>query len=261
MHRPASSSPRRPPGYRLRGCSPMRASGGPPLRAMTFHERASRSKRLPSGCWISRTSFTRCRIARARRKPIPGSISTAASARSSRSRARARVNCRTVTCISMVRRRGSVERGHLRGPARLCAARRRGGAYQCVQFPGVGDARKTCARDTRRRAGHRQAGDGDGVSRGARRAPDHRVGHFARGRTAARVRKLGQSVRPSDVSGLRLLHRLRAHGRAAPCASEDRSARRTVRRGDRFAEFEHSRRMPRRARPNSTSSSRRSSAR
>ena len=202
---PARCSPRhRPPGSILAPSSHMRVRlGGPALRAHDI----SRAGRRAQGACQAAARFQ----GRVLRAVVLHGCDKSGFLDRYRRRHRHDLRVREQGCtrtaeqsrVSRWRRRGSVERRQLPGSAHLCAAGRRGGAYQRVQFPGVGNAGETCARDTRRHAGHRQAGDGDGVSRGARRTPDHRVGHFARGRTAARVRQLGQSVRPFDVSGFR----------------------------------------------------------
>ncbi len=142
------------------------------------------------------------------------------------------------------RRRGRrlVEGRHLRRPARVSAARGRGGAHQCVQFPDLGDARKARAGHFGGRACHREARDDHRVPRGAARAPHHRVGHSARGRTAVRVRQPRRFVRSPHLPGRRFLHRIGGHSRTAAGASRGDRALRAVHRGDRLAQLQHPRR-------------------
>ena len=241
MRRRGNSSPRhRPAGSTLAAVLEYaRARGGPALREMTFHRAgrpaqalAKRLARVQGGvlrALLLYRSDQRRFLDRHRRRHR----------HAVRIRRQGRARAAERPCVSRRRRRSPLQSGRFPRTACLCSARRRGGAHQRVQFPGVGDAREARALPARRRADHRETGHGDGLPHGVRRASNHRVGDSARGRAAARVRWPGRSVRSPHLSGHGLLHRIGAHGRAAAYASLHRAPFGPVHRRDQFIEFQH----------------------
>ena len=139
------------------------------------------------------------------------------------------------------RARGTLAGRNLRRPAHLRAARGRRRAHQCVQLPGVGNAREARAGIARRRAGDREARDCHELPDGARRAAHRRDRHPAARCAAAHLRRRRRPVRPPRLPGRRFLHRVGRDGGEASHAPCGRAAQRALRRGDGLAQFFHPR--------------------
>ena len=118
------------------------------------------------------------------------------------------------------------QEGPLRRHPHPGAARRRRGAHQRLQLPGLGPAREVRADLPRRHAVHRQAGDLDQLPDRGAGAPDDRVGPAARGQPAARDRRHRRPARPARELRRRHLHRLGRHrGEAARQPQPHRASR------------------------------------
>ena len=97
-----------------------------------------------------------------------------------------------------------VARRHLRRPARLHPAAGRRRPYQRLQLPGLGHAREARADPARGRAGDREAGLLDRLSRRSG-VPDHDRGERAADGGAPVHRRIDRRpARPSDAAGRRL---------------------------------------------------------
>ena len=166
-----------------------RRVGGPNLRRLTFHERAAQLKALAKLLTEHKDEFYTLSYATGATKgdswiDIDGGIGTlfVYASKGTRELPNSRVYVD-----------GGVEAlskgGTFVGAAHLRAARRRGGAHQRLQLPGVGHAREAGPDAARRRAGDRQARHPDQLPHRAGVPPHHRVRPAARRRGAADLRR------------------------------------------------------------------------
>ena len=165
-----------------------RTVGGPVIREMTFHERALLLKDLATHLTGLKDEFYEV------------SLRTGATRRDSMIDIDGGFGTRLLLLLQgppraaqrhrRLRRRPRAARPHRRlpRPARLHLTPRRRGADQRLQLPRLGHAREARAGLHRRPALDREARQPDGLPHRARRPTHHRVGHPARGISAAAVR-------------------------------------------------------------------------
>ena len=185
-----------------------REVGGPALRKMTFHERARMIKALGLAIMARKEELYELNYPTgATRKDgwidIEGGAGTLFSFSS-----KGRRELPDAPRPARRSGRAAVEERHVRRPAYLHAAAGRGGAHQCVQLPGVGNAREARPGPARRRAGDRQAGVGDRLPGRGRVQDDDRNRPRSRRSDPADRRRGRRPVRPSDRPGRRQLHRI-----------------------------------------------------
>ena len=181
-----------------------RRTGGPALRALTFHERAAlrqgcrhHAARAPEGAvravGADRRHPGRREVRRRRR----------ASACCSATPARPGASCPTTRSTSRAPVEPLGQGGQFVGQHILTPAARRRRPDQRLQLPGLGPAGEARPGVARRRARAGQAGHPDRVpDRPAGRA-DRRVRPAARRRAAAGLRQRGGPARPPDRAGPR----------------------------------------------------------
>ena len=185
-----------------------RRVGGPALRRMTFHERALMLKAIAQYLMARKDEFYAVSAATGATKhdswvDIEGGIGTffAYASRGRREFPNETLLCRWADG-------GAVEGRHVRRPAHLRAARRRRRAHQRLQLPRVGNVGEARADAARRRAGDRQAGDGDVLPHRSRVPRDDRVGAAPGGRDSAALRQQRRSARSSRLPVRRRVHRV-----------------------------------------------------
>ena len=206
-----------------------REVGGPALRALTFHERASLLKQVAKVLLEHKDEFydLSFRTGATRRDSavdIDGGIGTVFSIASKGTR---EMPNDTVVLDGGLEQLG---RGrHLRRPARLHQPPRRRRADQRLQLPGLGHAREARPRLPRRGAHHREARRPDGLPHRGGGPPHHRDRSPPRGHAAAALRQPAGPARRADGAGPGRVHRIGPHRRAAAHPHQRRPRRRPAR--------------------------------
>ena len=212
------------PRFRRHAATTRAASAARRLRKLTFHQRALRLKALAAYLMERKEEFYELSKATGATRTdawidVEGGIGTLFAYASKGRRELPNATFYLDGPPEILSRGGSFV-----GPAHLRAARRRRGPHQRLQLPGLGHAREARADAARRHAGHRQAGEPDGLPDRADVPPDGRVRHLPRGLAAAGLRQHRRSARPPDRAGRRHLHRLGRHRPAAASSTRASSS-------------------------------------